>query len=68
MAICQPDSKGPLMDSAVSAFDLLRDLELRHDELLARLTELDKRVEQALAECQHLRVRPDVAVPVRKAG
>ena len=39
------------MDSQTSEFDLLMSLEARHEELLQRLDELDKRVEQALAEC-----------------
>jgi hypothetical protein len=43
------------MDSTPTSFDLLRQLESRHDELLARLDELDKRVEKTLMECQLLR-------------
>ena len=38
--------------------DLLTDLEARHEELLLRLDELDKRVEKTLAECQVYRVEP----------
>ncbi|MCE5301483.1 MAG: hypothetical protein LLF97_00050 [Planctomycetaceae bacterium] len=41
--------------------NLLLDLEARHDELLARLDELDKRVEKTLAECQAFRVTTPVA-------
>jgi hypothetical protein len=32
--------------------DLLLDIEARHEDLLARLAELDKRVERTLAACQ----------------
>ncbi len=38
------------MDSATSHLELLLELEARHDELLQRLAELDKRVEKVLAE------------------
>jgi hypothetical protein len=40
------------MDPYTAQLDLLIDLEARHEDLLARLGELDKRVEKALAECQ----------------
>ena len=36
---------------------LLLDLEARHDDLLLRLDDLDKRVSKTLAEC--LTLRPD---------
>ncbi len=32
-------------------FELLQDMERKHDELLIRLDELDKRVEKTLAQC-----------------
>ena len=35
--------------------DLLLDLEVRQDELMLRLDELDRRVEKTLVECQSLR-------------
>jgi hypothetical protein len=35
--------------------DLLLDLEVRQDELMVRLEELDRRVEKTLIECQSLR-------------
>jgi hypothetical protein len=35
--------------------DLLLDLEVRQDELMLRLDELDRRVEKTLIECQSLR-------------
>ncbi|MEN6405075.1 MAG: hypothetical protein ABFC77_01260 [Thermoguttaceae bacterium] len=41
--------------------NLLLDLEARHEDLLARLDELDKRVEKTLAECQAFRVAPTTA-------
>lgn len=45
-------------------FNVLQALELRHDELLASLTELDLRVEAALAQLRPaLAAAPDVAKP-----
>lgn len=38
------------MDSASATLDLLIDLESRHDELLIRLDELDKRVQNVLTD------------------
>jgi hypothetical protein len=38
--------------------ELLLDIEARHEDLLNRLAELDKRVEKTLAECQVYRIRP----------
>jgi hypothetical protein len=38
-----------------SQLDLILDLETRHDELLERLDELDRRVTKTLAECLALR-------------
>jgi hypothetical protein len=35
--------------------ELLLDLEAKHDDLLKRLAELDKRVEKTLSECLALR-------------
>jgi hypothetical protein len=46
------------MDSQIPQVDLLMDLESRHEDLLARLEELNKRVEKTLAECQVYRIRP----------
>jgi tetrahydromethanopterin S-methyltransferase subunit G len=40
---------------------LLLDIEARHEDLLERLDELDKRVEKTLAECQKYRIRPGEA-------
>jgi hypothetical protein len=40
------------MDSASATLDLLIDLESRHDELLMRLDELDKRVQNVLTDWQ----------------
>ncbi len=40
------------MDIRTAQLDLLIDLEARHEELLLRLDELDKRVEKALADSQ----------------
>jgi energy-coupling factor transporter ATP-binding protein EcfA2 len=61
------------MDHQTAQLDLLIDLEARHEDLLVRLDELDKRVEQTLAECQRYRVVPRVspqnlAFPQRQAG
>lgn len=38
------------MDAARSQLETLLDLEARHDDLLQRLDDLDKQVEQVLAE------------------
>jgi hypothetical protein len=46
------------MDQNTAQFDLLIDLEARHEDLLVRLDELDKRVEKTLAECQRYRFEP----------
>ncbi len=43
------------MDTRAAQLDLLMDLETRHDDLMLRLEELDKRVERTLAECQRYR-------------
>lgn len=40
------------MDAVTTQLDALLDLEARHDDLLDRLEELDKRVERVLSECQ----------------
>jgi hypothetical protein len=40
------------MDNRSTQLDVLLQLETRHEDLLRRLDELDKRVEKALAECQ----------------
>jgi hypothetical protein len=37
-------------------FDLMADLDSRHDDLMLKLDELDRRVEQALVQCQQYRV------------
>ena len=39
------------MDALTSQLESLLELEARHDDLLRRLDELDKRVERVLAEC-----------------
>lgn len=39
------------MDTPNSQLQTLLELEARHDDLLQRLHELDKRVERVLAEC-----------------
>ena len=54
------------MDQYTAQLDLLIDLEVRHEDLLVRLDELDKRVEKTLAECQRYslsagRIRTDLA-------
>jgi hypothetical protein len=43
---------------------LLMDLEARHDELMLRLDELDKRVQKTLTECQvvHVATPPSSSV------
>ena len=46
------------MEPQTPPVNLLMDLEARHEELLLRLDELDKRVEKVLAECQVYRIRP----------
>lgn len=59
------------MDDTANRLDILLDLEARHDDLLRRLEELDKRVEKVLAEWQpprrpqepHLADQP-LAMPV----
>jgi hypothetical protein len=56
------------MDSNTNTFDLLMELESRHEDLLMRLDELDKRVEKTLQECQCLRIRPNNETPSLKAG
>jgi hypothetical protein len=43
------------MDAQMPEVTLLMDLEARHEELLRRLDDLDKRVEKTLAECQGCR-------------
>lgn len=47
-----------MMDNQTPELELLMSLEARHDELLLRLDELDKRVERTLADCQIYRVGP----------
>ncbi|MHC4400229.1 MAG: hypothetical protein ACYTG0_11180 [Planctomycetota bacterium] len=39
------------MDGSARHLDSLFELEARHDDLLRRLEELDKRVEKVLSEC-----------------
>jgi len=48
------------MDAPIVHFELLMDLEARHDDLLVRLAELDKRVEEVLAECLAVRQAGEV--------
>jgi hypothetical protein len=44
------------MDTRAAQLDLLLDLEARHDDLMLRLEELDRRVERTLVEWQRYRV------------
>jgi hypothetical protein len=46
------------MDTPTPPLDPITDLDARHEELLRRLDELDKRVEKTLAECQVYRILP----------
>jgi hypothetical protein len=46
--------------------ELLIDLETRHDDLLSRLEELDKRVAKTLAEC--MTSRQPIVVPEKCAS
>lgn len=39
------------LDAARSQLEMLLDLDARHDDLLERLDELDRRVERVLVEC-----------------
>jgi hypothetical protein len=56
------------MDHQTAQLDLLIDLEARHEDLLLRLDELDKRVEKTLAECQRYRVVPGESPPKAERG
>jgi len=56
------------MESTTVSFDLLLELESRHDELLQRLDDLDRRVEKTLIEYQSLRRQPGEDRPMRKVG
>lgn len=64
------------MDDTANRLDILLDLEARHDDLLRRLEELDKRVEKVLAEWQPARkpsegmgiVGPAAVAPVESLG
>lgn len=47
-----------LMNTPAAQLDLLKELEVRHEELIVQLDELDKRVEKTLAECQVYRIAP----------
>ena len=51
------------MDTQTTPFNLLADLEARHDDLLLQLEQLDKRVEETLAECQTYRAAPSINSP-----
>jgi hypothetical protein len=44
------------MDTQKTQLSLLMDLEARHDDLMLRLDELDKRVQKVLTECQVVRI------------
>ncbi|MEN6457761.1 MAG: hypothetical protein ABFC63_02425 [Thermoguttaceae bacterium] len=44
-----------MADPRSSQLDLLMDMEARHDDLMLRLEELDRRVERTLAEWQQHR-------------
>jgi hypothetical protein len=50
------------------SIELLRQLETRHEELLQRLEDLDRRVEKTLSDYQSLRKQPSMDVPLRKAS
>jgi len=54
------------MDNQAPHLDLLLDLENRHDDLLARLEELDKRVARALADCQAVAPGAAVQLPAQQ--
>jgi len=54
------------MDSASATLDLLIDLESRHDELLTRLDELDKRVQNVLTDWQT--PRPPAGSPLKNTA
>ena len=56
------------MENAASSLDLLLDIEARHEDLLVRLDELDKRIETVLAQYQSLRSRPERAAAPAKNG
>lgn len=56
------------MDTQAPQLNLLMDLEARHEELLLRIEELDKRVEKTLAECQAYRIRPPSGEPLKATG
>jgi hypothetical protein len=49
------------MDAQVPQLTLLMELDARHDELLVKLDELDKRVEKALTDCEIYRNVPSTA-------
>jgi hypothetical protein len=56
------------MDTQDPQLDLLMDLEARHEELLLKLDELDKRVEKVLAECQVFRTSHSSSGQLAAAG
>jgi hypothetical protein len=49
------------MNDLATQLDLVNDIEARHDDLLLRIAELDKRVEKALADSQIYRIKPQTA-------
>lgn len=51
------------MDATVEQVQTLLELEARHDELLARLAELDERVARVLAQCQAAAATEQTVVP-----
>jgi tetrahydromethanopterin S-methyltransferase subunit G len=49
------------MDSSARQLEALIDLERRHEDLLERLDDLNRRVESVLAECSPARIQALVA-------
>jgi len=57
-----------MMDTPTPPISLIMDLEARHEDLLRRLDDLDKRVEKTLADCQVYRIKPPEIVPQSDAA
>lgn len=55
-----PAAEEPPMENRTPHLDTLLELETRHEDLLQRLDELDKKVEKVLKQCQASR-REEVA-------
>jgi hypothetical protein len=47
-----------MMNASNAYLDLLTDLDARQDDLILKLDELNRRVEQALVQCQGYRAGP----------